>query len=191
MIKHYGNLRGKTYNHLLIKEEVGKDPLGRTLGLCKCSCGKLRILPISRVVAGHYKSCGCLRKRSREQSPTFKGCGQITGTLWNQIRVGASRRHHSFNITLEQMWKLFLKQKRKCALSGLELKFGTRFYGEETTASLDRIDSTKGYDMDNVQWVHKDINWMKQDFSQSEFIDYCKRVVKKWSRSISSDAGAS
>lgn len=180
MIKDYGNLRGKTYNHLLIKDEAGKDSHGRTLGVCECTCGTLKIYPISRVVAGHYKSCGCLRKRNREQSPTFKGYGQITGTLWNQIRTGAVRRHHSLNVTLRQAWELFLKQNKKCALSGLELKFGTRYYGKETTASLDRIDSSRGYDADNIQWVHKDINWMKQDFSQSEFIAYCRRVSKKF-----------
>jgi hypothetical protein len=130
-------------------------------------------------VAEHYKSCGCLRKRSREQSPTFKGREQINGTLWSQIRTNAFRRNYPFVVTLHQAWDLFLKQNRKCALSGLELKFGTRYYGEETTASLDRIDSSRGYEGNNIQWVHKDINWMKQDFSQSEFIAYCKLVSEK------------
>ena len=72
-----------------------------------------------------------------------------------------------------------LMEEQKTVIS-LELKFGTRYYGEETTASLDRIDSSRGYDADNIQWVHKDINWMKQDFSQSEFIAYCRRVSKKF-----------
>ena len=47
------------------------------------------------------------------------------------------------------------------------------------TASLDRIDSNKGYTKDNVQFVHKDINWMKQDFEQNKFIEYCKKVANK------------
>ena len=46
------------------------------------------------------------------------------------------------------------------------------------TASLDRIDSTKGYSKDNIQWVHKDINCMKMDFSQQYFIDLCVKVAK-------------
>lgn len=44
-------------------------------------------------------------------------------------------------------------------------------------ASLDRIDSKKDYTIDNVQWVHKDLNYMKQDFTEEEFINYCKLVV--------------
>lgn len=46
------------------------------------------------------------------------------------------------------------------------------------TASLDRIDSSKGYLENNVQWVHKDINWMKQDYSHEEFLQYCKLIYE-------------
>jgi hypothetical protein len=48
----------------------------------------------------------------------------------------------------------------------------------KVTASLDRIDSSKGYVEGNVQWVHKRINIMKNDLSDSEFIEWC-RVVSK------------
>jgi hypothetical protein len=47
-----------------------------------------------------------------------------------------------------------------------------------TTASLDRIDSSKGYVIDNVQWLHRDINMMKQRFSQEYFINICKHIAE-------------
>jgi hypothetical protein len=47
----------------------------------------------------------------------------------------------------------------------------------ETTASLDRINSKKGYTKDNVQWVHKWINFMKQDLDEEEFITFCEAIV--------------
>jgi hypothetical protein len=75
----------------------------------------------------------------------------------------------------DYIWELFLKQDRKCALSGLPIEFGTK--GRELgTASLDRIDSTKGYTPENVQWLHKDINQMKMDLTEQKFIDLCKKV---------------
>ena len=46
------------------------------------------------------------------------------------------------------------------------------------TASLDRIDSNKGYTIDNVQWVHKDINKMKMDLEEDVFIDNCKLIIE-------------
>lgn len=82
------------------------------------------------------------------------------------------------------MWRLFLKQERKCALTDLLLTFEKQKRGEKT-ASLDRIDSSKGYVNGNVQWVHKDINWMKNRFSQERFIEMCKLVAKKYGKSLS------
>jgi len=78
-----------------------------------------------------------------------------------------------FEITIEAVWDLFLAQNRKCALSGLPLKFGS---GNKGNASLDRIDSTKGYTLGNVQWVDKDVNKMKMDLSQPYFIELCRRI---------------
>lgn len=45
------------------------------------------------------------------------------------------------------------------------------------TASLDRINSNLGYEPNNVQWVHKDINKMKLDYNQQYFINMCTYVV--------------
>jgi hypothetical protein len=42
------------------------------------------------------------------------------------------------------------------------------------------IDSSKGYIEGNIQWVHKDINNMKWDFTQEEFINYCKLVANNF-----------
>lgn len=43
---------------------------------------------------------------------------------------------------------------------------------------LDRIDSSKGYIEGNVQWVHKDVNMMKQNYSQKYFIEMCKKIYE-------------
>ena len=48
------------------------------------------------------------------------------------------------------------------------------------TASLDRIDSSLGYVKNNVQWVHKDINKMKQELNENYFKNLCKIIAKKW-----------
>ena len=45
------------------------------------------------------------------------------------------------------------------------------------TASLDRIDSSKGYIQGNIQWVHKRINQMKWDSEENDFINWCKLVA--------------
>ena len=49
-----------------------------------------------------------------------------------------------------------------------------------TTASLDRIDSKKGYTIDNVQWVYKKINMMKQNYDQKEFVNLCCLIAENY-----------
>ena len=76
---------------------------------------------------------------------------------------------------------LYTQQSNKCALSGLPISISNTVKGDmnrgETTASLDRINSTKGYSRDNVQWVHKTVNKMKMDLDESEFIGMCKAIA--------------
>lgn len=66
--------------------------------------------------------------------------------------------------------------EKKCKISGLSLEFGKAKHGT-TTASLDRIDSSKGYIEGNVQWLHKDVNRSKFTKSDEEFIELCRIIV--------------
>ena len=84
-----------------------------------------------------------------------------------------------FDIKIEDAWDQFELQKGKCAYTGVELILTTK-YGRKyglNTASLDRIDSSRGYTIDNIQWVHKKINRIKSNLSEKEFIDWCKKVT--------------
>ena len=104
--------------------------------------------------------------------------GEIGGGYWGKIKKGASNRGLEFSISKEDAWELFIKQNRKCALSGQLLSFHRK--SKYRTASLDRIDSSKGYEKDNIQWVHKDINMSKWAFSQSRYIELCVQVAKNF-----------
>lgn len=156
---------------------------------CQCECGKTTIVKGAHLRNGNTKSCGCLHKRSGHESPFFKGCGEIPLDVFSTIKRNAlgggksNRKAKEFTITIEYIWELFLKQDRKCAISGLTLSFdGTRKENKtkstsKITASLDRIDSSRGYVEGNVQWVHKKINIMKNETSQEEFISFCRAVT--------------
>lgn len=81
-----------------------------------------------------------------------------------------------FNISKEYLLDKFNEQGGKCGLSGVEIYFThiCPIRGIlKQTASLDRIDSEKGYTKGNVQWVHKIVNKMKQNLKDEEFISWC------------------
>lgn len=171
------DILNKKYNNLLVIAEHSRDRFGKIRYRCQCDCGREKVLEGSRVSRGIIKSCGCLRLRTGKHSPRFKGYEEILGEFWCHIQRNAKKRKIIFDITIQQAWRLFLQQNRVCALSGLPISFQKSIHATLGTASLDRIDSTRGYTLDNIQWVHKDINWMKQDYSQEEFLNYCRLVV--------------
>lgn len=79
----------------------------------------------------------------------------------------------------DSAYRLLLNQNFCCQLTGLPLYLAqTRkeMSDKLITASLDRIDSNQHYKLENVQWVHKDINWMKRSLSMSDFISICNKV---------------
>lgn len=110
---------------------------------------------------------------SKKKHPFWRGCGGITGGYWRRMFAKGRRK---VNITIQQAWELFAKRGGVCGLSGVGLVLPQR-NGEPCTASIDRIDNSRPYDIDNIQWVHKDVNFSKGDLSQDEFVFLCRAVA--------------
>ena len=143
---------------------------------CICDCGNKRTLPscvLNPLNKRVVKSCGCKRYDSLKT-----GTKDISGTYYRSIVAGAKHRKKEFSLSIEYLQELWVKQGGRCAISGLpiELINKRRFAGQ--SASLDRIDSSKGYTKGNVQWVDVRINFMKLRMSTEEFVEMCRIVVK-------------
>lgn len=135
---------------------------------CICDCGKTIVVMSSNFSKYRIKSCGCLKGKVHD------GYGEITGNLFGRYKRGAKIRNISFEISAKDMWEIYIKQNKKCAISGVEIPITK----PERTAPLDRIDSKKGYTTNNIQWIHKSINTMKWNLSQKDFIQWCKVIAK-------------
>lgn len=106
---------------------------------------------------------------------SYKG---IFKTTFNKLKKQAYKRKLAFSITMEYIGDLFEKQKKKCALTGELLTLKKTVKDQTQTASLDRKNSSMGYIEGNVQWVHKDINRMKSNFSEERFVNSCQKIVE-------------
>lgn len=163
------DLIGKRFGKLVVinRDETTeyKDRVSRWN--CLCDCGKNKIIRARSLLDGGTKSCGCIWKKSKYED--------ISGQYFSHIKIGAKKRNLEFDLKIKDIWDLYVKQNKKCALSGVDILFD-KVRGK-TTASLDRIDSSKGYTINNVQWVHKDINQMKSDRSIEGFRWWCQKVV--------------
>lgn len=106
--------------------------------------------------------------------------------FWTSVKAGARNRNLVFDITVNEVWELFLKQNKKCALTGWDIEFNKNRY--KNIASIDRIDSSIGYIKSNIQIVHKKINKFKMGYSVNELTEMCRGVannIKYKSRIIS------
>lgn len=143
--------------------------------LCRCDCGNEKIVRSTELLRGDTKSCGCGRKF--QNSHNYKGVGKLAKSKFSHIKYGAIKRDIEFSITIEYAWDLFERQNGKCFYTNQDLEIKTRNSGG-MTASLDRIDSSKGYVEGNVIWVHKDINIMKNVFSHEYFLNLCRLIIE-------------
>jgi len=162
--------KGDRYDKLVIKGFFRETHTNRNMVTCQCDCGKETTLFVGLLRKNKTHNCGC------SYIGNYKGCGNLSGAYFGSLRLGAEKRHLAFELTIEQVWNLFQEQKQRCALTGIPIFLFVR-NRKDGTASLDRIDSEKGYTIDNVQWVHKDINKIKQGFNQTHFIELCRMVV--------------
>ncbi len=87
------------------------------------------------------------------------------------------KRGLEWNISMVDAWDKFQEQKGLCAYTGQVLTLSASKHDTLGTASLDRIDSSRGYVLDNIQWVHKDINRLKNNYSEADFIQMCHLVA--------------
>ena len=176
---------GEKFGRLTLVKHIQKSMRGdfrQGCWLTKCDCGNEKIIEIGHLTSANTRSCGCLKEdvlqqKSNPESSIWQGHGEIPLGLWSRYIRNAETRDIEFDIDIEYGWELFLKQKRKCSLSGCVLRLSSKNHCKDSTASLDRIDSKKGYVKGNVQWVHKTIQLMKWSYSQDHFIKLCKVVA--------------
>ena len=152
----------------VISDQIYKKKTNRaTYWKVKCKCGKEGIRNAAHLVNKRVsccKSCAAL-KLSFEQS------------YLRRVKDRAKSSNFEFNINIEYLMSIF---NNKCSISGVPIKFGKHWKKlSDQTASLDRIDSSKGYIKGNVQWVHKDVNFMKGALTQERFIELCKKISDK------------
>lgn len=146
-----------------------------TYWLCVCDCGNTKSVDGSGLKTGKTRSCGCLNKETNSKR-FWKGCGELSGKYMAQIRCRAKRYNRECSVSIKDCWNQFLKQKGICAMSGVTITLTRN--NKNQTASLDRIDSSKGYVKGNIQWIHKELQLMKSDLSEESFVNWCKTIAE-------------
>ncbi len=172
----YVDLTGRTFGELnVLRQSEAVSKYRGALWVCRCACGREVEIASNCLTSGNNKTCG-----DRKTHYTPPVVGEIPIEHLSHIRNNATKRNYAYTVEPQYLWDLFLGQERKCALTGVLLRFhqGSAVHRGETTASLDRIDNSLGYVPGNVRWVHKDINKMRAAHDDKTFVAWCQQVVQ-------------
>lgn len=159
---NFQNLVGSQFGEWTVISRV-ESKNRATIYLCKCSCGREVQIKADALMSGRTTKC--------------RKCGdykELKGTIWNALKRNAEQRGLIININQKYILDLYNKQNGECSLSGKKIDLVTH---GKNKASLDRIDSSKGYIEGNVQWVHKDVNMMKLNWPEIYFIELCQNII--------------
>lgn len=85
--------------------------------------------------------------------------------LWSNLKASAQKRNIPFNLSLSDMDNIGIPLL--CPILGILLYFN-RNKVEDNSISFDRIDSTKGYTLDNVIVISYRANKLKSDATLDE-----------------------
>lgn len=150
----------------------------RFLKYCQV-CGNEQVYSTEKDLNRGIKSSALCRSCSnKSRSCLTKKYKEIPISWFDEKKRKAEKKNsRTFELDIEYIWKIYLKQKKVCALSGLPLDFNKDT--ENGMVSIDRINNDKGYIKGNIQLLHKDVNFMKWTYTQEYFIKMCKLVADK------------
>lgn len=123
------------------------------------------------------KLCNLKNKRYRRNNFNIN---QKINEMINSAKGSAKRRLNRgrkeagvITITIDDILQILEKQKYKCVYTGVKLSWE---YNNPYKASIDRIDSSKGYTSDNIQIVSFIVNQAKSNLDDKTFIKIVKQI---------------
>lgn len=191
MNKRYIDLTNQKFGKLMVIEFVGINNDRRPLWKCECDCGNKVIVSGKSMKSGHTLSCGCLRKSHiRSINKSKRKYEESTDNYeYYRHREGAKNRNLT-PLAKEDWQKIVIQPCYYCGRIDMRSFLNSnkninRVYLEDEITrydkklnGIDRVDSSKNYTLENSIPCCKMCNWMKNSFSQKDFINKVKEIYK-------------
>jgi hypothetical protein len=147
----------------------------KTCFKCKTSKSYDLFFRHAQTIDGYHSWCKDCCKEGNTKSriklnSTIEGKSKV---FLQNAKKSAAKRKQEFALTIADVVKCWDDQLGICAYSGRKMTLES---GKIETVSIERIDSAKGYTIENTILVCQAINRMKSDFSYEDFYHLCKDV---------------
>lgn len=153
IVRKFIDLVQQKFGRLIVIKRVDNNKHGQSVWLCKCDCGKEKIVFGYNLKSGHTKSCGCLSiEKTGERFTTHGQSKTRTYDSWyNMVQRCTNpddKNYHNYGgrgITVCKRWMKFIHflEDMSEAPEGYQ---------------IDRIDNNKRYCKSNCQWTTAKIN---------------------------------
>ena len=96
------DLTGQRFRHLTVLEPA--ENIGnRTAWLCRCDCGRKRVVKTYHLRSGHTGSCGC-QGPSRKPGEDLPGLTYVDGTCVEMLRAKTVRKNNTSGVPGVDWW---------------------------------------------------------------------------------------
>lgn len=185
---------GRKFGRLTVVAGTDKRIRRHVAVLCKCDCGGEGTFNLSQIKAGRINSCGCLKKEASVKHIKIAHKLNFSNGFWSRdAKIGTAitiyrDRYSDGDVSFDDF---LLLSQQNCFYCGTppSLTHNTYNYpskwkeykedrvrdGYFTYNGLDRIDSTRSHDKNNVVPCCSPCNTAKLDSTQEEFFLQTKR----------------
>lgn len=162
---------GQKFGILIVIKRAGKHKDRHAKWLCKCKCGKEKVINGKDLRLGFTKSCGCLQ--------TFPFGIAMMRAAMGRYKYQAKKRNLDFNLTQKQFAEITQKDCQYCGAKPNNISKNSRCNGDYIYNGIDRVDNGKGYIIDNIVPCCITCNLAKGKSSLQEYKDWIGRSYKK------------
>lgn len=179
------NLTGLKFGKLLV---IQLEPVKRkrnTTWKCQCECGNITYVGTAELNSGHTETCGCSKANSLRMARAKRTENRKDPRI--QLAKWVFKRHYNDdNLLFEEFLEMSQLNCHYCDTPpSNDLKYsGKKWTQEYKDASrfiyngLDRVDSTKLHDKNNVVPCCKYCNFAKRHYPYDVFVDWIERVYQ-------------
>ena len=162
--------------------EMGLPPNSRRMfteinGMSVCNkCGETK--PVERFPfnrkGGKYEGrlSYCQDCRTKQMRQALNNPRAYMQDKANRLRIRSSAAGREFNLTCEYLLNLYEAQERRCIYTDEPLRFTIGEGSKPGSASVDRVDTTKGYVEGNVVFCSRRANVIKHNMTLTEFAEW-------------------
>lgn len=172
------NLIGQNFGMLTVINEYYDENKKQLFWLCKCNCGNEKIIKSrgTDLKNGHTKSCGCFKARKLPYGEN------AFNRLYDTYKRRALKKGFSFELSKNEFKEITSKNCFYCGIEPKQIasKNQNKYNGKYVYNGIDRIDSSIGYEKNNIVPCCGQCNIAKNNYSYEEFFNWVQRIHKNF-----------